>query len=220
MAELRTETMTVNMGPQHPSTHGVLRLVLEVDGETVRSARPTIGYLHTGIEKTAEDKTYLHGLTLTDRMDYLNPLGNNLAYCLAIEKLFDCEIPERATVARVLLAELTRINSHLVWLGTGGLDLGATSILMYCFREREKLLDLFEWMSGARMMTSFIRPGGLADDLEPRLAAEDHPQSRPDQLLVVDEHHRDRHEATSSGNRACTRKPAPTESRPATSVPP
>jgi len=167
--ERKRNLMKMNLGPQHPSTHGVLRLELELDGETVVTCNPIIGYLHTGIEKTFEVKTYLHGLTLTDRMDYLNPLGCNLAYCLAIEKLFECEIPERATVARVLLAELTRINSHLVWLGTGGLDLGATSIMMYCFREREKLLDLFEWMSGARMMTSFIRPGGLADDLEPAL---------------------------------------------------
>jgi NADH-quinone oxidoreductase subunit D len=171
IAEPRRNLLKMNLGPQHPSTHGVLRLELELDGETIVTCKPIIGYLHTGIEKTFEAKTYLHGLTMTDRMDYLNPLGGNLAYCLAVEKLFDCEIPERATVARVLLAELTRINSHLVWLGTGGLDLGSTSVLMYCFREREKLLDLFEWMSGARMMTSFIRPGGLADDLEPEWLA-------------------------------------------------
>jgi NADH-quinone oxidoreductase subunit D len=166
-AERRENTLHINMGPQHPSTHGVLRLELELSGEVVVSCKPVIGYLHTGIEKTFEDKTYVQGVTLTDRMDYLNPLGNNLAYALAVEKLFGCEIPERAQVARVLLAELTRINSHLVWAGTSALDLGASSVFLYAFREREELLDLFEWMSGARMMTSFIRPGGLADDLEP-----------------------------------------------------
>src|SRR5918911_1755294 len=161
------ELLTVNMGPQHPSTHGVLRLELVLDGEVVVRCNPIIGYLHTGIEKTFETMTYPQGVTLTDRMDYLNPLGNNLAYALAVEKLFDCQIPERAQIARVLLAELTRINSHLVWLGTTALDLGASSVFLYAFREREVLLDLFEEMSGARMMTSFIRPGGLADDLEP-----------------------------------------------------
>jgi NADH-quinone oxidoreductase subunit D len=160
-------TLHINMGPQHPSTHGVLRVELELDGEIVVSCKPIIGYLHTGIEKTFEAKTYLHGLTLTDRMDYLNPMGNNLAYCLSIEKLFQCEIPERATVGRVLLAELTRINSHLVFTGTAGLDLGATSVFLYCLRERERLQDLFEWLSGQRMMTSHIRPGGLASDFEP-----------------------------------------------------
>jgi NADH-quinone oxidoreductase subunit D len=165
--ERRGDTLHINMGPQHPSTHGVLRLELELDGEIVVSCKPVIGYLHTGIEKSFEEKTYLHGVTLTDRMDYLNPLGNNLAYALAVEKLFGAEVPERAVVGRVLLAELTRINSHLVWIGTTGLDLGANSVFLYAFREREVLLDLFEWMSGARMMTSFIRPGGLADDFEP-----------------------------------------------------
>jgi NADH-quinone oxidoreductase subunit D len=161
------DTLHINMGPSHPSTHGVLRLELELDGEVVVSCKPVIGYLHTGIEKTFEVKTYLHGLTLTDRMDYLNPMGNNLAYCLSIEKLFECEVPERATVGRVLLAELTRINSHLVFTGTAGFDLGASSVFLYCLREREKLLDLFEWLTGQRMMTSFIRPGGLASDFEP-----------------------------------------------------
>jgi NADH-quinone oxidoreductase subunit D len=160
-------TLRINMGPQHPSTHGVLRVELELDGEVVVSCKPIIGYLHTGIEKTFEAKTYLHGLTLTDRMDYLNPMGNNLAYCLSIEKLFGCEIPERATVGRVLLAELTRINSHLVFVGTAGIDLGASSVFLYCLREREVLMDLFEWLSGQRMMTSHIRPGGLASDFEP-----------------------------------------------------
>jgi NADH-quinone oxidoreductase subunit D len=161
------QTLHLNMGPQHPSTHGVLRLELELDGEIVVSCKPIIGYLHTGIEKSCEARSYLHAVTMTDRMDYLNPLGNNLAYALAVEKLFECEIPERATVARVLLAELTRINSHLVWLGSSALDLGASSVFLYAFREREVLMDLFEEMSGARMMTSYIRPGGLAGDLTP-----------------------------------------------------
>jgi len=161
------DLLRINMGPQHPSTHGVLRLELDLDGEIVARCRPVIGYLHTGIEKTAENLTYLQAVTVTDRMDYLNPLGNNLAYALSVEKLFNCEIPERAVIARVLLAELTRINSHLVWIGTSALDLGAQSVFLYAMREREVLLDLFEEMSGARMMTSFIRPGGLAGDLTP-----------------------------------------------------
>ncbi len=159
------QTLRINMGPQHPSTHGVLRLELELDGETVVECRPVIGYLHTGIEKSMESRNYMHAVAMTDRMDYLNPLGNNLAYALALEKLFGCPIPERATVGRVLLAELTRINSHLVWLGTAALDLGAMSTFLYAFREREELLDLFEELTGQRMMTSFIRPGGLADDM-------------------------------------------------------
>jgi NADH-quinone oxidoreductase subunit D len=158
------ETMRINLGPQHPSTHGVLRLELELDGERIVSCRPVIGYLHTGIEKSMEARNWLHAVAMTDRLDYLNPLGNNLAYALAVEALFGCEIPERAVVARVLLAELTRINSHLVWVGTNAMDLGALSVFFYAFRERELLLDLFEEMSGARMMTSFIRPGGLQDD--------------------------------------------------------
>jgi NADH-quinone oxidoreductase subunit D len=159
------------MGPQHPATHGVLRLELELDGEIVVRCKPIIGYLHTGIEKSMESGNYLHAVTMTDRMDYLNPLGNNLAYALSVEKLFDCEIPERAQVLRVLLAELTRINSHLVFVGTSGLDLGASSVFLHTLREREMLLDLFEEMSGARMMTSFIRPGGLFADLTPELLA-------------------------------------------------
>jgi len=162
---LSGDTMTINMGPQHPSTHGVLRLVLDLKGETVTRCEPVIGYLHTGFEKTFETKTYLQGVVLTDRMDYLAPLSNNLGYALAIEKLLGIEAPPRATVIRVLLAELTRINNHLVWLGTQALDLGAMSAFFYCFREREVLLDLFEMMSGARLMTSFIRPGGLMADL-------------------------------------------------------
>src|SRR6195256_6429976 len=166
------ELLKVNMGPQHPSTHGVLRLGLVLDGEVVVHCRPVIGYLHTGIEKTFEAKTYVQGVVLTDRMDYLNPLGNNLAYALSIEKLMGCEIPERATVLRVLLAEMTRIASHLMFIGSVELDLGASSPFLYCWREREKILDFFERMSGVRMMTSFIRPGGLFSDLQPELLAD------------------------------------------------
>jgi NADH-quinone oxidoreductase subunit D len=153
------------MGPQHPSTHGVLRLVLELDGEIVVRCEPVVGYLHTGFEKTYEMKNYHQDVTLTDRMDYLNPLGNNLAFALAVEKLLGVEIPPRATVARVILAELTRLASHLVWLGTQAIELGAQSVFLYCFREREPILDVFEMCSGQRMMTSYIRPGGLAQDL-------------------------------------------------------
>ncbi|GAC1327244.1 MAG: NADH dehydrogenase (quinone) subunit D [Chloroflexota bacterium] len=165
------ELLTVNMGPQHPSTHGVLRLELVLDGEMVVHCRPVIGYLHTGIEKTFEAKTYVQGVVLTDRMDYLNPLGNNLAYALSIEKLIGCEIPERATVLRVVLVELTRIASHLMFIGSMALDLGASSPFLYAWREREKILDFFEGMSGVRMMTSFIRPGGLARDIDADLIA-------------------------------------------------
>jgi NADH-quinone oxidoreductase subunit D len=161
------EKVILSMGPQHPSTHGVLRLVLELDGETVVRAIYDIGYLHTGFEKSFEDKTYSQGITLTDRMDYLAPLSNNLAYCLAVEKLLDLEIPARAQWIRVLLTELTRIGSHLVWLGTHAIDIGAMTVFLYCFREREDLLHIFENVSGQRMMTSFFRIGGLA--LEPPL---------------------------------------------------
>src|SRR6266446_122236 len=166
------ELLTVNMGPQHPSTHGVLRLELVLDGEVVVHCRPVIGYLHTGIEKTFESKTYVQGVVLTDRMDYLNPLGNNLAYALSVEKLMGCEIPPRATVLRVLLAELTRLSSHLMFVGSIALDLGASSPFLYCWREREKILDFFERTSGVRMMTSFIRPGGLARDISPDIIAD------------------------------------------------
>ncbi len=160
-----TKTMVLNMGPQHPSTHGVLRVLLELDGENVVSAVPDIGYLHTGIEKSCEDKTYSQAITLTDRIDYLNPLGNNLVYCLAVEKLLGLEVPKRAQYIRVMLVELQRISSHLVWLGTHAIDMGAMSVLLYCFREREEILKIFERFSGQRMMTSYIRIGGLA--LEP-----------------------------------------------------
>ncbi len=157
-----TQTMTLNMGPQHPSTHGVLRLILELDGETVVRCVPDIGFLHTGIEKTAEGKTYSQAITLTDRIDYLCPLTNNLCYVLAVEKLLGLEVPARAQWLRVLLNELTRLNSHLVWLGTHALDIGAATVFLYCFREREELLRIFEMASGQRMMTSYFRVGGLA----------------------------------------------------------
>src|SRR5579859_6361426 len=162
---VRRDTMTINMGPQHPSTHGVLRLVLTLDGETIVKALPDIGYLHTGMEKTMESKSYFKALVITDRMDYLAPLCNNLAYALAVEKLLNLEVPERAVYARVILAELQRIASHLVWLGSSALDLGAQSVFLYCFRERELILDIFELCSGVRMMTSYIMPGGLQADL-------------------------------------------------------
>ena len=159
------QTMIINMGPQHPSTHGVLRLVIEVDGETIVGLAPDIGYLHTGIEKTCEAKFYQQVVPLTDRIDYLCPMTNNLAYCLAVEKLLGLEIPERAQYLRVLFNELTRIQSHLVWLGTHAMDIGALTVFLYCFREREQLLRIFEAVSGQRMMTSYIRIGGLS--LEP-----------------------------------------------------
>jgi NADH-quinone oxidoreductase subunit D len=165
MPELRTETMTVNMGPQHPSTHGVLRLVLELDGETVLSASPTIGYLHTGIEKTAEQKKWQQVIPLVERMDYLSAQSNSMAFCLSVEKLLGIEVPERVQRIRLLLAELQRINSHLIWLGTHGMELGAVSIMMYCFRERELLLNLNEMIAGFRMFPSYIRVGGLREDL-------------------------------------------------------
>jgi NADH-quinone oxidoreductase subunit D len=157
--------MTLNMGPQHPSTHGVLRVVLELDGETILRARPEIGYLHTGIEKEFEVNRYQQGIPLTDRVDYLSNLNNNLCYSLAVERLLGLEIPPMAQWMRVMLCELTRINSHLVWLGTHALDIGAMSVYFYCFREREEILKIFEMFSGQRMMTSYIRIGGLA--LEP-----------------------------------------------------
>ncbi len=159
------KTMVLNMGPQHPSTHGVLRVLLELEGESVVKATPDIGYLHTGIEKTCENLTYSQAITLTDRIDYLAPLSNNLGYCLAVEKLLGIEVPKRAQYIRVLLTELTRIASHLVWVGTHAIDLGAMSVFLYCFREREEVLKIFEMVSGQRMMTTYFRIGGLA--LEP-----------------------------------------------------
>ena len=160
-----TRRMTLNMGPQHPSTHGVLRVEIVLDGETVIEAKPDIGYLHTGIEKEFEVKTYQQGVPLTDRIDYLSNLSNNLCYSLAVEKLLGLEIPAMADWQRVMLTELSRLNSHLVWLGTHALDIGAMSVFLYCMREREDILRIFEAYSGQRMMTSYIRIGGLA--LEP-----------------------------------------------------
>jgi len=157
--------MTISMGPQHPSTHGVLRLELVLDGEMVVKATPDIGYLHTGMEKLFEYKKYQQGIVITDRMDYLNPLGNNLAYVMAGEKLLGLEIPERAQTIRVLMCELQRIGSHLVWLGTHALDIGAMTVFFYCFREREKILNLIEAASGGRMTPSYFRIGGLMMDL-------------------------------------------------------
>ena len=168
-------TMILNMGPQHPSTHGVLRLVLEIDGETVVRVAPDIGYLHTGIEKTCEAKFYQQVVPLTDRIDYCSPMHNNLCYCLAVEKLLQLEIPERAQWMRVLLAELTRLNSHLIWLGTHAMDIGALTVFLYCFREREQVLRLFDDLAGQRMMMSYIRVGGLTleppSDFFPRVRA-------------------------------------------------
>ncbi len=160
-------TMILNMGPQHPSTHGVLRLVLEIDGEVVVRVAPDIGFLHTGIEKTCEAKFYQQVVPLTDRIDYLSPMHNNLCYCLAVEKLLQLEIPDRAQWLRVLLSELTRLNSHLVWLGTHAMDLGALTVFLYCFREREEILRIFDAVAGQRMMTSYFRIGGVS--LEPPL---------------------------------------------------
>ncbi len=165
MPEIRTETMTVNMGPQHPSTHGVLRLVLELDGETVRSASPTIGFLHTGIEKTAEQKKWVQVIPLVERMDYLSAQSNSMAYCLSVEKLLGVELPQRVQDIRVLIAELQRINSHLVWLGTHGMEVGAVSVMLYCFRERELLLNINEMLAGFRLFPSYMRVGGLREDL-------------------------------------------------------
>jgi NADH-quinone oxidoreductase subunit D len=161
------ETMVLNMGPQHPATHGVLRLLLELDGEEVVTCVPDIGFLHTGIEKNMEVRRFEQALVMTDRMDYLNNLGNNLTYCLAVEKLVELDVPPRAHALRVIMAELMRISSHLVFLGAVGLDLAAQSMFLYCFREREIILDIFEMCSGARMMTSYIRPGGVWRDTPP-----------------------------------------------------
>ncbi|MCA9890199.1 MAG: NADH-quinone oxidoreductase subunit D, partial [Anaerolineae bacterium] len=159
------ETMLLNMGPHHPSTHGVLRLLLELDGEELVTVLPDVGFLHTGIEKNIEDKTYEKGVPLTDRMDYLSPMSNNMVFNMAIEKLIDLEVPERAQVIRVVLLELSRIASHMVWLATQALDMGAMSVFLYCFREREKILRIFEMVSGQRMMGSYFRPGGVWRDL-------------------------------------------------------
>ena len=167
MAVKNNEIMTINMGPQHPSTHGVLQLILELDGEVVRKATPHIGYLHRGVEKLSEHRTYHQVIPLTDRLDYLAPMSNNLGYVLAVEKLLGItdQIPERAKVVRVLLTELTRLKSHLVWLATHALDIGAMTVFLYCFREREVITDLYEKISGARMTSNYFRVGGLSADL-------------------------------------------------------
>ena len=165
MPELPTETMTVNMGPQHPSTHGVLRVVLELDGETIVSASPTIGYLHTGIEKTIEQKKWQQVVPLVERMDYLSSHSNTLGYVLSVEKLLGVEVPDRVKWIRMLLVELQRINSHLVWLGTHAMDIGAFTVMLYCWREREIILNINELIAGFRMFPSYIRVGGLREDL-------------------------------------------------------
>jgi NADH-quinone oxidoreductase subunit D len=162
---IQGETVLLNMGPQHPATHGVIRMLLELDGEEVINCVPDIGFLHTGIEKNMEAKTYLKAEVMTDRLDYLNNVGNNLAYCMAIEKLADLEVPPRAKAIRVILTELQRISSHLVWLGTHALDVAAMSVFLYCFREREIIQDIMEMVSGQRMMTTYLRPGGLWRDV-------------------------------------------------------
>ncbi len=161
----KQQIMTINMGPQHPSTHGVLRLVLDIDGETVVKITPHVGFLHRGVEKLAEHKTYHQFITLTDRLDYLAPISNNLGYVLAVEKLLDIEVPKRSQYIRVILCELTRISSHLLWLATHALDIGAMTVFFYCFRERETLYDIFEMVAGARMNLSYLRIGGVARDL-------------------------------------------------------
>ena len=167
MPELRTETMTVNMGPQHPSTHGVLRLVLRLDGENVVSSASTVGYLHTGIEKTIEQKKFQQVIPLVERMDYLSAQSNSLGFALSVEKLLGMEVPDRVKWIRVLLAELQRLNSHLVWLATHGMEVGAVTVMLYCFRERELFLNINELIAGFRMFPSYIRVGGLREDLPP-----------------------------------------------------
>jgi NADH-quinone oxidoreductase subunit D len=162
------QILTVNFGPHHPSTHGVLRLIVDLDGEVIRKIRPVIGYLHTGIEKTAESLRYQQAVTVTDRHDYLSPLFNNLSYAMAVEKLMGVEATPRAQALRVIMCELCRISSHMIWLGTSGLEMGAISMLWYCLRERDKVLDLNEEISGFRMHTSYIRPGGVFADATPR----------------------------------------------------
>jgi len=160
-----SEVVTINMGPQHPSTHGVLRLVVSLDGETIVNVDPDVGFLHRGTEKLAENRTYHQTIPLTDRLDYLSPLSNNLAYCLAVEKFFDLKIPERAEYLRVMLAEMSRIASHLVWIATHALDIGAMTVFLYAFREREEILEMFEVGTGQRMTSSWMRIGGLRDDM-------------------------------------------------------
>jgi NADH-quinone oxidoreductase subunit D len=161
----KKEIMTVNMGPQHPSTHGVLRMVIELDGEVIEKITPHIGYLHRGVEKLSENRTYHQTIPLTDRLDYLAPMSNNLGYVLAVEKLLGIEVPERAQVVRVIMAELTRLKSHLVWIACHALDIGAMTVFIYAFREREMIMSLYEKISGARMTSNYFRVGGLSSDV-------------------------------------------------------
>jgi NADH-quinone oxidoreductase subunit D len=165
IGQAKEERVVLNMGPQHPSTHGVLRLVLELEGETVTEVRCGIGYLHTGIEKNTEYRSWTQGVTFVTRMDYLSPIFNETAYCLGVEKLLGIEAPERANQIRVMMMEFNRISSHMVALGTGALELGALSPMIFCFRERERVLDIFELVSGLRMNMAYVRPGGVAQDL-------------------------------------------------------
>lgn len=162
---LEAKTLTISMGPQHPATHGVLRLVLELDGETVVKCTPYVGYLHRGVEKLAEHMTYLNAIPLTDRLDYISSMANNQGYCLAVERLFGIEAPERAKYIRTMVAEMSRISSHILWLGTHALDIGAMTVFLYSFREREWLLDLFEMLCGARLTTTYVRIGGVRNDV-------------------------------------------------------
>lgn len=166
ITELRTKELTINLGPQHPATHGVLRLVLDLDGETVVKCTPHVGYLHRGIEKLAENRTYLSTIPLTDRMDYIGSMANNVGYCVAAEKLFGVEVPERAKYIRTIVAEMTRISSHILWLGTHALDIGAMTVFLYSFRERETILELFERLCGARLTVSYTRIGGVRNDVD------------------------------------------------------
>ncbi len=163
--ELKTKELTISMGPQHPATHGVLRLVLDLDGETVVKCTPYVGYLHRGVEKLAENRTYLSALPLTDRLDYIAAMANNEGYCLAVERLFGIEAPERAKYIRTMVSEMARISSHILWLGTHALDIGAMTVFLYSFREREWILDLFEMLCGARLTTSYVRIGGVRNDV-------------------------------------------------------
>ncbi|HDH53192.1 MAG TPA: NADH-quinone oxidoreductase subunit D, partial [Nitrospirae bacterium] len=165
-SHIRTKELTLNMGPQHPATHGVLRLVVDLDGETIVKCTPYVGYLHRGVEKLAEHRNYMQVLPLTDRLDYVSSMANNIGYCTAVEKLFGIEITERTKYIRTILGEMTRIVSHLLWLGTHALDLGAMTVFFYCFREREELLDLFERLCGARLTVTYPRIGGLKNDVD------------------------------------------------------
>ncbi len=163
-----TKELTLNLGPQHPATHGVLRLVLDLDGETIMKCTPYVGYLHRGVEKLAEHRNFLQILPLTDRLDYISAMSNNVGYCVAVEKLFGIQVPERTEFIRTIVAEMSRLANHLLWLATHALDIGAMTVFLYCFREREKILDLFEMLCGSRLTTSYTRIGGLKNDVEPR----------------------------------------------------